>query len=349
MHARNTLMFAAVMVACSGDGAKQHAADTATRPPPPIFLTVAGHIEDNAMYTNCADYLLFREKLLDFSEFVHARGVPLRLQASYEWFRGAALCEDAAVMASTAGVSSLDYLVSAFGFAIDTHQEGASVADATSGNNFADIHWAGEQVSSHLSDVTGFQWDNPVQYESFQAGEVGLLHPEHVWSPQILSGGVSGRHTDGDFTADMSSIGVWIPSGFDEARFHEHDASDDGRMVYVGSGPNQWVADWGPDPSCHFEKTSDVIVALSSQLEDGRLPADGIYTYTFFIPQRVIFDPAAWPKLEASLDVLAPLVADGRVVWSQHEDVVEAWRAAGEVPFILTYDEINDEAQHTCD
>ena len=101
-------MFAAVMAACSGDGAEQHDADTVTRPPPPIFLTVAGHIEDHAMYTNCSDYRLFRERPLDFPELVHARGVSLRLPASYEWFRGAALCEDAAVMASTAGVSSLD-------------------------------------------------------------------------------------------------------------------------------------------------------------------------------------------------------------------------------------------------
>ena len=123
------------------------------------------------------------------------------------------------------------HLVHPLGFALDANQEGASIEEAESGNNFADIRFLGGEVTTHMSETTGFQWDNPRQYAALQAGEQGLLHPEFTWRPEVLAGGVSMDHTDGDFTGDMTSVGVWIPSDFSEERFHEHDTSDDARMV----------------------------------------------------------------------------------------------------------------------
>ena len=314
---------------------------------PPVYVTVGVHIEDNLRYTDCREYPRFRDGLVDFVEFVHSHGVPLRVQASYEWFIGAKQCETPDVMEATDGMSSLDYLVDRYGVAVDPHQEGAAVSDATSGNNFADIRWAGEQVTSHMSEVTGFQWDNPRQYEQFQAGERGLLH-DYTWRPEILTGGVSVLHTDGNFSKDMTAMGVWVPSGFTEADFLVHDEGPDARMVYVGSGPNQWASDWGARTNnCHYERSADVVEAMALEIERGTLSADGIYTYTFFIPQKVMFDPAEWSQVTANLDQLAPLVERGQVEYKHYEDIVRIWEERGGEPFVLDYESL-DPSLRTC-
>ena len=318
-----------------------------TSEPPPIYVTVAGHLEDDPRYTDCDAYRPLPQKLIGFADTLAPHDIPFRLQASYEWFTGTRLCEDAPAQELTGGMTSAEYLATQYGFAIDTHQEGASLDDATSGNNFADIRWAGEQVTTQMSEVTGFQWNNPSQYASLQAGESGLLHPEYTWKPEILAGGVSMEHTDGDFTEDMDALGIWIPSGFDEASFFQHDERSEARMVYVGSGPNQWAADWAPKPGCHYERTADLVEALSEQIERGDLPTDGHYTTTFFIPQKVMLDDTEWSKVTDNLAQLAPLVADGRVVYASYEDIVDDWRANGARPSVTRYDDL-DASLRTC-
>lgn len=324
--------------------------DTSDAPGPaarPVYLTVAGHLEDDLDYTDCAYYLPKRDALLDFGALLHEAGVPFRIQASYEWFSGARACEDEGLKAETGGVSSIEYMASTYDFAIDPHQEGASITGASSGNNFADIHWAAQQVCSQVSEVTGFQWDNPTQYASFQAGERGLLHPEHVWSPRILSGGVSQDHTGGDFSGDMSAMGIWIPSDFGDPAFYAHDEGPDARMVYVGSGPNQWIADWAPSNRCHYEYTADFIEALVTQIERGDLDDQGWHTFTFFIPQRVMLNEQEWPKVTENLSRLEPLIASGKVVMAQYEDIIASWRDAGAQPYVLRYDDLDDSLR-TC-
>ncbi len=323
--------------------------DPPTTVPTPIFVTLAGHIEDDLDYaTKCAYWDDRRGKLLAFAGYVATTEATFNLQASYEWFRGTLDCETAAMRATTDGMNIIDYLVAEYAWQIDIHQEGASIADATSGNNFADIRYLGGQVTSHMTETTGFQWDNPTQYTVLQAGEKGLLHPTFTWKPEILVGGVSIDHTNGDFSRDMTSLGVWIPSGFSETDFHVHDRSNDARMVYVGSGPNQFCADWAPKPDCHYQTTGDFVAVLADHIARGVVPADEIYTTTFFIPQRVMFDAAEHSKVQATLDQLAPLVQSGQVEYATFTEVVDRWRSDYDGrPNIITYDQIAD-AGRTC-
>ena len=79
----------------------------------------------------------------------------------------------------------------------------------------------------------------------------------------------------------------------------------------------------------------------------GKQSLEGQICHTFFIPQKVMFDPAAWEKVTANLERLRPLVESGRVVYTHYEDVIEKWKAAGAEPSIIQYDEM-DPSLRTC-
>ena len=323
--------------------------DSAPHPVTPVYVTVAGHIEDLLAYMDCPYYDGKRAALLDFADVVSASGVAFNLQVSYEWFVGVNQCETPEMMAATDGMNVIDYLVQTHGFEIDIHQEGASVLHASSGNNFADIRYMGGQVTSAMSETTGFQWDNPAQYAGLQAGEQGLLHPVYVFVPEILAGGASVDHVEGDFSRDMTSIGVWIPSDFTEADFHVHDTSASARMVYVGSGPNQWCSDWAlPGPDCHWINTPGFVSVLADYLADGRLEPGRIYTSTLFVPQSIIFDSEHHADFAALLAEYTPLHDAGVVEYAHFTEVVDVWRTLyASEPNVVQYD-VFDPADYTC-
>ena len=61
--------------------------------PTPIYVTVAGHIEDGRYYADCERYPEYRDQLLEFAELIASHGIPFNLQIDYELFQGASRCE----------------------------------------------------------------------------------------------------------------------------------------------------------------------------------------------------------------------------------------------------------------
>jgi len=347
MRASSTIMVSGLFVLACGSSDEGETTSTPTTKTP-VYVTVAGHIEDSVAYTDCRVYGPKRAQLLDFAAALEGTSVAFNLQVSYEWFMGASQCETAALKATTSGLNVIDYLVEHHGFEIDIHQEGASTLDASSGNNFADIRYLGGQVTPHMTETTGFQWDNPAQYAALQAGETGLLHPEFTWKPEILIGGPSVDHTDGDFSRDMTSVGVWIPSGFSEAAFHSHDVDADARMVFVASGPNQHCADWGPKTGCHFQNTADFVEVMVDYIDSEKLASGKLYTTTLFVPQPIIFSADQGALLLAILEQMEPLIKNGKVQYAHFTEVAEVWRNGyGEEPNIVQYDRF-EPADYTC-
>jgi hypothetical protein len=313
----------------------------------PIYVTIAGHIEDNLAYTECGYYEQKREQLIDFAELLYNQNIPFNLQASYEWFKGVQNCETAELLKTTDGMNVMNYLHENLNVEIDVHQEGASEDDVSSGNNLADIRYLAGQVTDYVTETTGFQWDNQEQFERLDGGEPGRLNPGFIWYPEILAGGVSVRHTDGDFSDDMTAIGVWIPEGFNETEFFRHDRDGEG-MIYVGSGPNQHMADWGPKTNCHFESSADFVEVINEYIEIGKFDAKEIYTYTFFIPQKVMFTPSEHEKVQAVIDQLNDLQKSGDVIYMHFTEVVETWQTAYNAePNMITYNQIHPD-NYTC-
>lgn len=313
----------------------------------PVYVTIAGHIEDNVALTDCSYYTPKRQQLLTFAEFMAEYDLPWNLQASYEWFEGAKNCETAELMASTDGMNLMNYLHEELNVEIDVHQEGASEDDVSSGNNLADIRKLAGEVTPYVTETTGFQWDNQDQFERLDNGEPGRIFNDFIWHPELLVGGVSMKHTNGNFSDDMDAIGVWIPEGFNQEEFFRHDRSGEG-MIYIGSGPNQHMADWNDKANCHFKSSADFVEVIHDYIEIGKFDAESIYTYTFFIPQKVMFDVAEHEKVAAFIEQLESLRESSDVIYQHFTQVANIWETAyNSEPNIVPYNMIHPD-DYTC-
>ena len=305
----------------------------------PVYVTFAGHIEDNDIYTSCPPYRDYRQRLLDFAEVIEAGGAAFNLQIDYEFFVGAQDCEDEATMANTDGMNVLDFLVSHYGFEIDAHQEGGWDWEEGS-DNYADVRYLGGQVTTISETVGGVVWDYALQFPQLDAGQQGVLHPEFTWEPEILTCAVGYLHHENDFSNDDLSSGVWIPSGTDD-EFAVHDAS--GHMVYVGSGPH---GNWGNSSDCEFQNAADYVETLVDYIERGVVDGENIFTATIAIPGNIMFDETE--RVAELMDQLEPLVESGQVEYAHYTEVVETWRTSfNSVPNIFPFDSI-DPTDHTC-
>jgi hypothetical protein len=70
---------------------------------PPIYVTVAGHMEDTPVYAQCDAYPEFREKLILFAETLSQTGAAFNPQIEYEFFLGPSRCASGAASESTTG------------------------------------------------------------------------------------------------------------------------------------------------------------------------------------------------------------------------------------------------------
>lgn len=293
---------------------------------PPIYVTIALHIEDVPVYANCDAFPDFRQKLLAFAEAMAPYDIPINLQTDYEFLVGVNRCETLTIQAETNGQNILDYLASEYGYEIDPHQEGGW--DIEGQDNYADIrHLLGQLTSAASENVGGLVWDDPAQWRALADGEVGLRNPAFTWNPVAVTLAVGSEHHLGDFSDDDYASGVWRPRGAG-SRFWEHDPG--GAMVYIGPGE---YTNWG-NRSGH-RSTLEFVRHLLAELEAGELDRDAIYTATLAVPQSIIFDASEHFKLQRMLDDLAPLADAGQIIYITYSQVVQIWSTEyGEKPTI---------------
>jgi len=299
---------------------------------PPVYVAIAGHIEDVPVYTQCDKYQDYRDKLLVFAETLSQTGAAFNLQIEYEFFIGASHCETEEMKAVTNGLNVIDYLASYYSFEIDSHQEGGCEEGQ---DNYADIRFLGETVTLAISEnVGGLVWDDPGQFARLAQGEQGRIYPDFTWFPKILTLAVSRDHHLGDFSRDDIACGIWIPKGANE-NFWVHDSDE--RMVYVGPGEH---SNWGQNNQ--YLSTPEFVQTLVDKLEQGTIDRDKMYTASLAVPQSVIFNPEHHQELLALLDQLAPLIESGRAVYVTYSQAVDIWRTDyGAQPNIFYQDSID--------
>lgn len=284
---------------------------------PPVYVTVALHIEDTPIYANCQAYPDFRQKLLQFAEAMAPYAAAINLQTDYEFLVGVDRCETPAMQTATDGQNVLDYLATHYGYEIDAHQEGGW--DIEGRDNYADIRYlAGRLTAATSENVGGLVWDDPAQWATLTQGERGLQYPNFVWTPQALTLAVGSQHHRGDFTADDYASGVWRPKGAGRD-FWVHDPQ--GPLVYIGPGEyDNWGGKRGQ------RSTPEFVRDLLTQLEAGSLDREAMYTASIAVPQNVIFTPDEHARLQALLEQLASLAASGQVVYVTYSQAVEIWQ-----------------------
>jgi len=284
---------------------------------PPIYVTVALHIEAVPVYANCQAYPDYRRNLLRFAEAMAPYGAKINLQTEYEFLVGVDRCETPAMQAETNGQNVLDYLASHYGYEIDAHRSGGWDLEAQ--HNYADVRYlAGRLTTATSENVGGLVWDDPAQWATLTQGERGLLYPDFVWRPEALTLATGTQHHLGDFTSDDYASGVWRPKGAGPD-FWVHDPQ--GPLIYVGPGEyDNWGGRHGRRP------TLDFLRDLLAKLEAGAIERDVIYTASLAVPQSVIFNPDEHARLQTLLEQLAPLVTSGQVVYVTYSQAVMIWQ-----------------------
>ncbi len=329
------LFSAVLLLFCQKDNSVEPESSNTT----PIYVTVAGHIEDGEYYAVCEKYPEFRQKLLDFADLIKSYGIPFNLQIDYEFFVGANNCETPDMMVKTANTNVIDYLAKHYDFEIDPHKGGGFEEGQ---DNYADVRYVGGQVTSLITETAGgIVWNEQAQYERFDSGESGWQYPDFTWYPKILSLGVHFDHHNSDFSNDDLTSGIWKPKGFDD-EFLIHDES--ARMIYVGPGMS--CTDWFGNRKNEYppmDTSADYVELMVNYLEQKKIPEDKMYTVTLSVPQSVIFDKAEHYKLTAQFDQLESLVKKNKVIYVTYTEVVRLWQEKYDSePNIFTFDQIDD-------
>ena len=313
------LILITVLVACALSACKSASVDqelSKENSITPVYITIAGHIEDVPAYTQCNQYQNYRDKLLVFAAALSETGAAFNLQIEYEFFVGAARCETEELKKSTNGQNVIDYLASHYGFEIDPHQEGG-VEERP--DNYADIRFLGETITPAISEnAGGLVWDDPQQFARLARGEQGWLYPDFTWYPKILTLAVSHAHHTGDFSRDDIACGIWSPKGAYD-NFWIHDPGQ--QMVYVGPGEH---SNW--EQNSQYLSTPEFVQVLADDLERGAIEGDRMYTASIAVPQSIIFNPDQHGELLDLLDQLAPLIESGRAVYVTYSEAVDIWR-----------------------
>ena len=304
---------ALILTACSP---VEHPPPAENSTVPPVYVTVAGHIEDTPIYTDCKAYPGFREKLLSFAETISKTGAAVNLQIDYEFLVGVSQCETDAMRENTDGQNVIEYLLEHYGFEIDPHQEGGWEEGR---DNYADIRYLGGDLTPSISDnVGGLVWDSPQQFGRLSTGETGRIYTDFTWHPEILTLAVSHQHHQGDFSRDDVASGIWMPKGAND-NFWAHDP--EGHMAYVGPGEH---TNWNDDRP--YQTTPEFVNKLAEHLEDGLIDRDRMYTASIAVPQSVIFDAGEHQKLLDLLEQLEPLMESGQARYVTYSQAVDIWR-----------------------
>jgi hypothetical protein len=283
---------------------------------PPVYVTVAGHLEDNPAYASSNLYPVYRSNLLAFAGFMVRTGIVCNLQVDYEFFEGTRRWETDDMRAETGGLPLFDYLTAHCGFEIDAHQEGGTEEGL---DNYADVRFLGGLVCTAITEtVGGHIWNDPAQFAQLAMGENGWLFPAFEWFPEVLTLAVGRAHHYGDFAFDDVASGVWRPAGAN-SNFWTHSPAE--RMIYVGPGE---TSNWGGNTV--YLSTPAFVRHLVEELQAGNLPTNQMFTASLPIPQGIILNPTQHIVLAGLLDQISPYAASGLVHYVTYAEAVDIWK-----------------------
>jgi hypothetical protein len=272
-------------------------------------------------------YASWRQAMIEVVHLLHDHDVHYSWQSDYlimeavDTFEAAAL---AAEPGATNGLPILRWMAEEMGVSIEPHAheciEPPRTGDCTDRNyNYADVAHVIETVSG-ITPAPVIGGTSEAERSVTEFGE--CIHGNVFdvdWCPTILMGfaGAQGGHTTDDHHS-----GVWRPAGFDATGFLTHDPN--GPLLNVGRGYGfggfSTGRSAGPEPA-------EFITGLAERLRSGDATPGRIYTATINFNEDALVDGEVLDSLGALLDELAPLAANGRVVYANFPEVAAAWEA----------------------
>lgn len=337
----------------SSDGADGTVgADWVAAPPPaaapapgvtPVLVTFFSHNERtrsrfDRFRTDPEAYAAWRSALIEVVRLFDEYGVRYSWQSDYVILEAITTFEADAVADdpdATDGLPILTWMAEEMGVSIEPHAH-ECITPPTEGDcsdrpyNYADVAQVLQDVSGIVpAPVIGGTSEAERSVQQFGACIRGNVY-DVEWCPTILIGfaGAQGGHTTDDHHS-----GVWRPSGFDSDGFLVHDP--DGPLLNVGRGYS--IGLFSDTVRTEVEPL-EFITGLAERLRTGAAEPDRVYTATLNFNEDALVDEDILPDLEAALAELAPLAADGRIVYANFPEVAAAWNAwYGGEPNIYDY------------
>lgn len=275
--------------------------------PPPIFVVLFTHIEDNtpsgALGTEPAHkmFLQWRNSLIAMALDAKRLNFTWVLQPDWKFLLATQMYEDATTMSLTNGKNVLQYLHEDLGVVIDPHSH------ENGGYNYTDVAYLLEQLGVGGTTVIGGHiWDPSLpqfaHWERFRDPVAGEHYPSATWQGNILMGSGTPNHQN-----DPIVSGVWHPQ--DPTHFWVDDPS--GNIVSVGA------------------YTSDIagIGALADLYRTGKIDATCMLTSTYHVTPKMLSNPNELAGLET--EVLAPFIAlrdSGEIVITDFTSLIDTWQ-----------------------
>jgi hypothetical protein len=167
--------------------------------------------------------------------------------------------------------------------------------------------------------VGGFLYDTVVNamepgnnWTDMQDSIGGYFFQNIKWKPEILWGGGTMNHSD-----DLNNFGVWMPNDFNNI----YSSSNSGTLTMVGNGCSALLQD-----TTDINNIISYIRTTVNNIETGIFPDSGFYVTRIMLNQRNFTQPALFQKISDVIDSIAPLVANGEVVWSHITETRNDWQ-----------------------
>jgi hypothetical protein len=264
-----------------------------------------------AYHTNLSHFNTSREYVRQLAEVISSKGAKWNFQSDWKFLEGVVNYDSGT--STTNNKNIIRWLKEDKGFEIDPHAHETT-------RMYPDVAKLMVNLGITPSGVVGgFIYDN-TRWHSLRSPEAGSYYGSYSWTAEILWGAGSASHT-----ADENSYGIWKPKSATEFSTHDSAAT----LVHVGGGCANVVG-----ATTTASEIANRIIRMVDGIKNGTYSAAGIYTANIQLNQRD-FNAAYINQASEIIDLLAPYVSEGSVVWKNIGEKRDMWVAGGGAPFRL--------------
>lgn len=291
-----------------------------------IFIYLNSHNEDNIGYLNGIGgyniYTQSRAALVQYATLTKVKGAKQNWGSDHVALRAIAKYDTGTTLNSTNGKNLCRWMSENMGVECDPHSH-----ETTYG--YGDVAYFMNQLGVPPSgNISGFlfgQLQNGHNWEDYEDGIQGDSFPTYTWHPNVLWGGGSPNHID-----DLNYYGCYKPKSMAEVNVHEVSK----HLTLVGTGCTIKM-----DDTSTIAYNMSVIHRLIDAVDNGTLPANGIYTQEIMCNEGKMRQPFFIPLITEMIDSVNVLVAQGKLQWAHLSEIHDYWKSTYDsVPFIVDCD-----------
>lgn len=291
-----------------------------------IFIYLNSHNEDNIGYLNSIGgyniYTQSRSALVQYAALTKAKGAKQNWGSDHIALRAIAQYDTGTTLNSTNGKNLCRWMNEDMGIECDPHSHENTY-------NYGDVAYFMNQLGVTPSgNISGFlfgQLQNGHSWEDYEDGIQGDSFPAYTWYPKVLWGGGSPNHID-----DLNYYGCYKPKSMVE--INAHDASKN--LTLVGTGCTIKI-----DDTSTVAYNMSIIHRLIDAVDNGTLPANGIYTQEIMSNEGKMRQPFFLPLISEMIDSVNVLVQQGKLEWAHISEIHNYWKTIYDsVPFVYDCD-----------